>query len=67
MHLSNEQLAFLARFSKLPEAQSLLAIFRARMVENDKALRTARGEDVIRAQGRAVECDELIAWIENRR
>jgi len=33
------------------------------LAESDKALRNARGEDVLRAQGRAIELDELVADI----
>lgn len=63
MHLSSEDKQFLDRFSKSPEAQYLLKLLRAKQAENDEALRKARGEDVIRAQGRALEADDLIAWI----
>lgn len=61
MTLSGEQLQFLERFSKSPDGQFLLKILRAKLAERDEALRKSKGEDVYRAQGRALELDELVA------
>ncbi len=63
MKLGGDDLQFLARFNRSPDGAALLKILRAKLAESDKALRTARGEDVLRAQGRAIELDELVADI----
>lgn len=63
MHLNGEQLTFLARFSKSPEAAALLGLLRAKLAERDANLRIKVGEEVYRQQGRALELDELIADI----
>lgn len=63
MHLSSDDLAFLARFNKTPDGQYLLRLLQAKLVERDQMLRKATGEEVHRAQGRALELDELIADI----
>lgn len=65
MRLSTEDLQFLARFARMPDGARLLTLLRARLAERDSELRKARGEDVIRAQGRAQELDELITVIES--
>lgn len=63
MRLSNEQLEFLARLNKAPEGRLLLALLQAKLRECETNLRTKTGEEVYRAQGRALELDELIADI----
>lgn len=63
MRLTHEQLDFLARFSKAPEARLMLQLLQAKLVERESKLRSAVGEEVYRAQGRALELDELIADI----
>ena len=63
MHLSGEQLTFLARFSKSPDASPLLGVLRARLAECETKLRTSTGEAVYREQGCALVLDELIANI----
>jgi len=63
MQLKHEQLQFLERLNKSPDGQFLLQILRAKQSERDAALRTTKGEDVYRAQGRALELDELVADI----
>lgn len=63
MQLKHEQLQFLERLNQSPEGQFLMQILRAKQSERDAALRTAKGEDVYRAQGRALELDELVADI----
>lgn len=61
MRLTEDQLQFLARFSKSPEGHLFLSILRAKLSEREAKLRTATGEEVYRQQGRALELDELIA------
>jgi len=63
MQLSSAQLGFLARLSKAPDGQLLLELLKARQVERDTSLRRATGEEVLRAQGRALELSEIIADI----
>jgi hypothetical protein len=63
MRLSNEQLEFLARLNKAPEGRLLLTLLQAKLRECEANLRTKTGEEVYRAQGRALELDELIADI----
>lgn len=65
MTLTGEQIAFLARFSKTPEAKFLLSMYEAELHELDVKLRTARGEDIYRAQGRASQLDEMVKCIKN--
>lgn len=60
MQLSSDQLAYLARLSKTPDGRFLLSLLEARLVERDGKLRTATGEEVFRAQGRAAELADLI-------
>ena len=63
MRMTQDQLEFFGRFSKSPEGQFLLAILQAKLGEREAMLRTSIGEEVYRAQGRALELDELIADI----
>lgn len=63
MQLSGAQLSFLASFAKAPDGRALLEILKAKLAEREVALRTKVGEEVYRAQGRALELDELIADI----
>lgn len=63
MRLTEDQLQFLARFSKSPEGQLFLSVVRAKLSECEAKLRTAVGEEVYRQQGRALELDEMIADI----
>lgn len=63
MRLTEDQLQFLARFSKSPEGQLFLSVLRAKLSEREAKLRTTVGEEVYRQQGRALELDEMIADI----
>jgi hypothetical protein len=63
MKLSGIQLGFLARLAKSPDGQLLLELFKARLAENDAALRAAPADTILRAQGRALEISEIIADI----
>lgn len=64
MHLSEEQLQFLARFSKSPDGRALVLMLQAKLGAVEAKLRTSTGEEVYRTQGRALVLDELIADIE---
>lgn len=64
MHLSEEQLQFLARFSKSPDGRAFVLMLQAKLGEVEAKLRTSTGEEVYRTQGRALVLDELIADIE---
>ena len=62
MQLTTEQLQFLARLSKSPDGKFLVASYlEPKLAEADGKLRTARGEDIFRAQGAATALAELIA------
>ncbi len=61
--LDGTQLAFLERFKRSPDCQALVEIFKAELTALDLVLRTARGDDVFRAQGAAEEVDSLIKTI----
>ncbi len=65
MTLTGEQLVFLARFSKTPEAKFLVSLYEAELHELDVKLRKATGEDIYRAQGRASQLDEMVRRITN--
>ena len=65
MSFTTEQLSFLARFSKSPDGQRVLELMKAKLVEVEKRLRTATGEEIYRQQGRALQLDELISDIVN--
>ena len=60
MHLSSTQLQFLSRLSKSPDGQLLLKVYQAKLAESDAKLRSAIGEEVYRAQGRAQAFAEMI-------
>lgn len=64
MRLTNDQLAFLGRFAKSPEGRAMLDFLKAKLGERNASLRVESGENIYRAQGRALELDELIADIE---
>ena len=64
MHLTTDQLSFLARLSKSPDGRFLVSNYlEPKLAEADGMLRTARGEDIFRAQGAATALAELIADI----
>lgn len=66
MHLSTEQLAFLARFAKSPEGVMFKKlVLEGRLAVVSKELRSLTGEQVYRAQGRALELDGLIALLDD--
>jgi len=64
MQLTTDQLQFLARLSKSPDGRFLVTSYlEPKLAEADGKLRTARGEDIFRAQGAATALAELIADI----
>ena len=66
MHLSTDQLAFIARFAKSPEGQMFRkVVLEGRLDVVSKELRSLTGEQVYRAQGRALELDGLIALLDD--
>lgn len=65
MHLSSDDLQFLARLSKSPDGQALLKLLRAELAEADAMLRKATGDEMFRCQGRAQYLDGLIKTIES--
>jgi len=60
MHLNGTQLQFLSRLSKTPDGLMLLQVLQAKLAESDASLRSATGEEVYRAQGRAKAFAEMI-------
>lgn len=60
MHLNGTQLQFLSRLSKTPDGLMLLQVLQAKLAESDAKLRSAIGEEVYRAQGRAQAFAEMI-------
>lgn len=65
MHLSTDDLGLLARLNKAPDGQLLLRLLRAKLAVADEKLRSATGEEVYRAQGRALALAEMIGDIEH--
>lgn len=63
MHLNGTQLQFLSRLSKTPDGLMLLQVLQAKLAESDAKLRSANGEEVYRAQGRAQAFAEMIGDI----
>lgn len=64
MQLSKDQLTFLAALARSPEGKFLTQLLEAKLHEQDAKLRTAVGEEVYRAQGRAQATAELIGDIQ---
>lgn len=58
--LTGDQMAFLDRFSRTPDARSLIEILGAELRSVEKDLRSHTGDLLIRAQGEAVRLDWLI-------
>lgn len=65
MTLTPEQVAFLARLSKLPEGKFLVGMYEAELRELDVKLRTATGDAIYQTQGRAQQLEEMIGRITN--
>ena len=66
MQLDTSRLQFLARLARTPDGRFLVeSILEPMLDEADGKLRTARGEDIFRAQGAATSLADLIAAIRN--
>lgn len=63
MTLTAEQVAFLARFSKTPEAKFLLSMYADELQDVDVKLRRATGEAIYQAQGQAQQLEKMIERI----
>lgn len=61
--LTGDQLAFLDRFSRTPEARSLQEILGTELKAVERDLRTASGDLLLQAQGKAQMLDWLISHI----
>jgi hypothetical protein len=61
MHLTRESLEFLARFAKSPEGIRFKAVLEGKLADVSKDLRSLAGEQIYRAQGKALMLDELLA------
>jgi hypothetical protein len=60
MSTTNNELADLARFGRLPEGKVFVDLLHKRLAEHDQRLRTATGEELIRTQGKAQAVEQLI-------
>lgn len=58
--LTSDQMAFLDRFSRTPDARSLTEILGAELRSVEKDLRSHTGDLLTRAQGDAIRLDWLI-------
>lgn len=63
MSLNREDLDLLRRLAKTPDGKALVLILEKKLSERDEKLRTATGEELYRAQGRAQELAELLSDI----
>jgi len=63
VQLSKDQLTFLAAFARAPEGKLFVQLLETKLREQDAKLRTAIGEEVYRAQGRAQATAEMIGDI----
>jgi hypothetical protein len=59
MRLNENDLLFLERFAKTPEGQAYLELLDRNLAHVSLELRTLTGEDLYRAQGKAVLLDVL--------
>lgn len=64
--LTGDQLAFLERFSRTPDARSLAEILGAELRSVEKDLRSQTGDLLMRAQGDAIRLDWLIEKLSAR-
>lgn len=60
MSLTTPELDELHRVSRSPDGQVVLRLLEKRLAEHDKAMRTADGNEVFRAQGKAQAIQQLI-------
>lgn len=64
--LNSDQVAFLDRFSRTPDARSLAEILGAELKSVEQDLRTLSGDLLVRAQGQAQRLDWLLEKLEPR-
>lgn len=64
MHLSKDQLTFLAGFARSAQGQGFKKLLADRLAEVDKDLRSLSGENLYRAQGKALMLDEMLTTID---
>lgn len=64
MHLSKDQLTFLAGFARSAQGQGFKKLLADRLSEVDKELRSLSGENLYRAQGKALVLEEVIGHID---
>ena len=65
MQLQAPELQFLARLGKSPEGLHLLGLIQAEIAEVNGSLRKLTGEDLYRAQGKALWLDEFVQRLEH--
>lgn len=65
--LTSEQLAFLDRFARTPDAHSLAVILGAELKAVEQDLRTLSGDLLMRAQGKAQQLDWLLVKLSTER
>jgi hypothetical protein len=65
MHLPDPELQFLARLGKSPDGLRLLGLIQAEIAEVNGELRKLTGENLCRAQGKALWLDEFVQRLEN--
>lgn len=66
MHLTDDDLAFLARFAKTPDGEYLGRLLTRAQGGIDTQLRTASGEVLFRLQGRAQQLEDTVKWVSGR-
>jgi len=65
MHLSPEQLTFLAGFARSAQGKVFKQVLEDRLAEVDKQLRRLTDAHLLQAQGRAQELEALLTLIDN--
>lgn len=63
MALTTDQLRVLQTFGRSPEGRMVVAVLKDRQAEHDVALRRRAGDELLRLQGRAQECEDVIALL----
>lgn len=60
-HLDASAVQFLERLGKSPEGRQLQALLELEVIETNEKLRKLSGDDLMRAQGKAIYLDEILA------
>lgn len=66
MHLDDQQLALLERFAKTPEGQMLVQVLTVRLASTDRDLRVLAGDQLLQAQGKAQELEQMLTYFRGR-